>query len=144
MDESSQSHKRKKSEDQQDNDEWRNVQFLQLLNQTPLKQLLEWLVILSKEIAQRDLVSEQLKSQEQYMRELMNFYESELKTTRQEVEKLKTEDVTNNYCCVCMEKRLEQVLDPCGHQLCDTCAHKLTSCPICEKPIGKLVKTFRS
>jgi hypothetical protein len=41
----------------------------------------------------------------------------------------------SNLCAVCIEKKVDKVLTPCGHTFCSDCTTKLTTCPLCRKSI---------
>ncbi|CAJ1417445.1 unnamed protein product [Effrenium voratum] len=52
-------------------------------------------------------------------------------------------------CCVCMDKRKDTVITPCGHRaVCFTCAGELKArsrkCPVCRSAIGGVVRVFDS
>ena len=49
-------------------------------------------------------------------------------------------------CGVCYEpygdEHHKHVLDPCGHQLCGSCAARVDECPFCKETISKAIRTF--
>jgi len=48
-------------------------------------------------------------------------------------------------CVVCMERRIDSVLLECGHlAVCFICSKHLKDCPICRKPISRVVHTFHA
>lgn len=48
-------------------------------------------------------------------------------------------------CKVCSDNAINVVLVPCGHMcLCNVCADKVTSCPLCRTMISQRVRTFLS
>jgi len=67
-------------------------------------------------------------------------------TTKEEKSETPTkEDNTNGTCIVCMDAPLETVFLECGHlACCNSCAEKLKLCPICRKPISRIIPIFRA
>eukprot|EP01059_Diplonema_ambulator_P033230 TRINITY_DN685_c3_g1_i1.p1 TRINITY_DN685_c3_g1~~TRINITY_DN685_c3_g1_i1.p1 ORF type:complete len:504 (+),score=57.51 TRINITY_DN685_c3_g1_i1:27-1514(+) len=51
-------------------------------------------------------------------------------------------ETTDLECGVCLDKKKDVVLVPCGHLLCDTCAHEVTECPYCRHKIGSRMKVY--
>ncbi|CAE8680853.1 unnamed protein product, partial [Polarella glacialis] len=52
-------------------------------------------------------------------------------------------------CCVCMDKRKDSVLTPCGHRaVCSECGETLKArsrkCPVCRQTITGVVRVFDS
>lgn len=48
-------------------------------------------------------------------------------------------------CSVCMEGTAEYVVAMCGHKcLCQTCADKVTSCPLCRKPKTVTMRIYQN
>lgn len=48
-------------------------------------------------------------------------------------------------CSVCLDRSVNTVLLECAHAvLCAECAAPLKTCPVCSKPISRLVRTFRA
>jgi len=46
-------------------------------------------------------------------------------------------------CSICYENSARIALDDCGHVCsCEECAAYLDKCPICRKPIKKMLKIF--
>lgn len=46
-------------------------------------------------------------------------------------------------CKLCHDVKVGVVFLPCGHLVaCPACASAVTNCPICQKAIGALVRTF--
>jgi len=46
-------------------------------------------------------------------------------------------------CIVCMERRVDSVLIPCGHICCcKQCVTKFIDCPVCRLPIERVVRTY--
>lgn len=47
-------------------------------------------------------------------------------------------------CKVCMDKKINTVMVPCGHQvLCENCSKVINKqCPICNQPVQQVIKTF--
>ena len=53
------------------------------------------------------------------------------------------ETSTLGECKVCFEQPIDTVLVSCGHTVCcQSCGETITTCPICQKEIVKVVKTF--
>ncbi len=49
-----------------------------------------------------------------------------------------------NVCVVCMDRPIETVFLECGHlACCRACAAPMQLCPICRRPIARVVQTFR-
>lgn len=46
-------------------------------------------------------------------------------------------------CRICLDRELDAVLIPCGHQMCSVCSYGLTDCPMCRAHIERRVRTFR-
>lgn len=44
-------------------------------------------------------------------------------------------------CCICMENQIDSIFT-CGHRICSDCARKVQECPVCKKPIDKVIKIF--
>ena len=48
-------------------------------------------------------------------------------------------------CKVCMEREIDCVFLRCGHLMtCTFCGQKLASCPICQKPMARVAKIYRT
>lgn len=46
-------------------------------------------------------------------------------------------------CVICLERRQETALDPCGHIcLCQECTAAVKDCPVCRKPIQKVLRIY--
>ena len=61
------------------------------------------------------------------------------------VSEIWTESKRRDLCGLCMEKRIDSVMIPCGHQYsCYKCLteNQITKCPICRRHISQKVKTF--
>lgn len=57
------------------------------------------------------------------------------------------EDPSSSTCVICLENPQDMLILECGHLcLCSTCAAepKLKDCPMCRKPISRLVKVFKA
>jgi len=47
------------------------------------------------------------------------------------------------WCVICMAKRQEVAIDPCGHMsMCHGCAGSVQACPICRGPIDKMLRVY--
>jgi hypothetical protein len=50
------------------------------------------------------------------------------------------EDSESPDCVICFSEPKDSVMYPCGHfYLCDGCAHRVGTCPICRAPITKVI-----
>ena len=47
-------------------------------------------------------------------------------------------------CPICIEKKINICLTPCGHTFCEGCAAKSTNCALCRKSVKERVKMFIS
>ena len=48
-------------------------------------------------------------------------------------------------CKICLEGSVEMVFIPCGHICaCNSCAERVTSCPLCRKTIEQSIKIYVS
>lgn len=47
-------------------------------------------------------------------------------------------------CPICIEKKINICLTPCGHTFCDGCAQKSGTCALCRKQVKERVKMFIS
>ncbi|AUF82725.1 RING-finger domain-containing protein [Tetraselmis virus 1] len=47
-------------------------------------------------------------------------------------------------CCICYQRDVNCVLDPCGHQYCFDCINNEYQCPICRKHIVKVIDTYNN
>jgi len=46
------------------------------------------------------------------------------------------EPIQNRLCCVCLDKRIQVVVIPCGHAcMCRKCSFRVTKCPVCRLDI---------
>ena len=46
------------------------------------------------------------------------------------------ETVVQRLCCVCMDKKIQVVVIPCGHAcMCRKCSFRVTKCPVCRLDI---------
>ena len=45
-------------------------------------------------------------------------------------------------CSVCMENRIDNALQPCGHTFCQACAHRVEVCPTCRRTIKSRFKIY--
>lgn len=59
---------------------------------------------------------------------------------RRKEEYLKTKDKME--CTICMERRVDCVLVPCGHLYCSVCVKGLISCPHCRSNYKIIQKIF--
>ncbi|KAK1933149.1 hypothetical protein X943_002404 [Babesia divergens] len=77
----------------------------------------------------------QLRKQQQKLEALLELYEA----VRVELEKerdLNIELQAKLNCVVCFERRVNCLLNPCGHfNFCNVCAESFTNCPICRRKI---------
>jgi pSer/pThr/pTyr-binding forkhead associated (FHA) protein len=46
-------------------------------------------------------------------------------------------------CKICFSRDGDAALYPCGHVLCDYCAHRCSNCPVCRREIQEIVKLYR-
>jgi len=57
----------------------------------------------------------------------------------------KMENANSNECKICFEAETDCVILECGHQCCCTeCGKSLKLCPICRKPITRIIPTYRA
>lgn len=48
-------------------------------------------------------------------------------------------------CKICLERKIEVILLPCGHQaFCFQCVQQLSSCALCRQPVKEVVKIYRA
>ena len=46
------------------------------------------------------------------------------------------EPIQDKLCCVCLDKRIQVVVIPCGHAcMCRKCAYRVNKCPVCRLDI---------
>lgn len=56
-----------------------------------------------------------------------------------------TVDDDSNLCKVCFENKVDSVILECGHSIsCFSCGRSLRICPICRRPITRVIRIFRS
>lgn len=46
-------------------------------------------------------------------------------------------------CKICFSRDGDAALYPCGHVLCDYCAHRCQNCPVCRREIQEIVTLYR-
>lgn len=52
--------------------------------------------------------------------------------------------ISGEECVVCMDKARAAVILPCGHlHTCMECTANLSDCPVCRRPIERVVRAFR-
>jgi len=60
-------------------------------------------------------------------------------------DQLATDENDRSDCKVCYTNKIITVFVPCGHMCaCMSCANMLPSCPLCNKPIQQVVRTYTS
>jgi hypothetical protein len=48
-------------------------------------------------------------------------------------------------CSVCMDRKIQTVFLECGHlACCKECSKRLRDCPICRRPISRVVLIYRA
>jgi len=56
---------------------------------------------------------------------------------------INTTALASESCVVCYENKINCVLLECGHRaLCMDCGNKLTDCPMCRKPIERIIRVY--
>eukprot|EP00455_Lapot_gusevi_P035045 TRINITY_DN3877_c0_g1_i6.p1 TRINITY_DN3877_c0_g1~~TRINITY_DN3877_c0_g1_i6.p1 ORF type:complete len:383 (+),score=52.67 TRINITY_DN3877_c0_g1_i6:100-1248(+) len=70
---------------------------------------------------------------------------SEMSSLQDQIEELKKKKEDRYTCKICYENEIDTCLMNCGHLcVCNECAGDLSECPLCRKPIQKVVRTYRS
>jgi len=72
-------------------------------------------------------------------------YDGKISETATDTSSTAPGPLEGNQCIVCMDAPFETVFLECGHLACCTrCSEKLKLCPICRKPIARVVPIFRA
>ncbi len=97
-------------------------------------------------ITNEKLIQENNKNSEHLLKQTIEVHKA-LKSKTEKIAEIL--DIDNAFkCSICMERNINCVLVPCGHQCCDECRKMLQRskkpCHICRNEIKKTIKTFIS
>jgi len=68
-----------------------------------------------------------------------------IKREKEVIKLQKKEAKELNDCKVCLDREINTVILDCGHHcICETCGIDMRNCPMCSKPINKIVKIYKS
>uniref|UniRef100_A0A914E193 RING-type domain-containing protein n=1 Tax=Acrobeloides nanus TaxID=290746 RepID=A0A914E193_9BILA len=82
-----------------------------------------------------------------YVEEVVNVEIEDVHEDSKQSSSNKPANQTNSLCCICLDKKKEVLLAPCGHyRYCPTCAQSLQDrglpCSICKQRFYGIIKVY--